>query len=285
MEPVLLFSAILSAVIVSPIQSGGGQVWSQTRASVAVASHIYQSNAAITPFDSTVPTDIGVTWIRVDGGTFRMGNDNGLSPDESPEHDVTLDGFFISSTEITFDQFDRFCEATKRQRPSDYGWGRGSMPAINVNWNDAFEFCQWASLVTGSAIRLPTEAEWEYAARGGRNSHGSHFSGGSDVGAVGWYSENSAKRTHPVAQKQPNELGIFDMTGNVWEWCRDWYGEDFYSVSPKKNPTGPATGEFHVLRGGSWLSNAAYSHISTRSSLRSDYISVSNGFRVIREVR
>lgn len=226
---------------------------------------------------------LGITWIRVEGGTFRMGNDNGLSPDESPEHVVTLDGFSISSTEVTFDQYDRFCEATKRSKPGDNGWGRGGTPVINVNWNDAYEFCLWASRVNGSTIRLPTEAEWEYAARGGKESHGYHFSGDSVIDAVGWYSENSGKRTHTVGGKQPNELGIYDMTGNVWEWCGDWYGDDYYAVSPKKNPGGPATGGYHVLRGGSWLSNPAYSHITTRSSLRSDYVSSNNGFRIVRE--
>ena len=237
------------------------------------------------PADSSVKINLGIRWIPVEGGMFDMGNDNGLSPDESPEHEVTLDSFSISATEITFDQYDRFCEATKRSKPSDNGWGRGSMPVINVNWNDAYEYCQWASDVTQTTIHLPTEAEWEYAARGGTKGHGYTFSGSNDVDAVAWYSENAGKKTHPVAGKLPNELGIFDMTGNVWEWCLDWYSDEYYSVSPRKNPQGPASGQYHVLRGGSWLSNAAYSHISTRSSLRSDYISVSNGFRVVREVK
>ena len=214
-----------------------------------------------------------------------MGNDNGLSPDESPEHVVTLSNFEISATEVTFDQYDRFCEATGRNKPKDKGWGRGTMPVINVNWNDAYEYCRWASQVTGTIIRLPTEAEWEYAARGGNKSQGYTFSGGNDIDAVAWYSENSDQRTHPVATKKPNELGIYDMTGNVWEWCADWYSDEYYSTSPRKNPQGPVSGQYHVLRGGAWLSNAAYSHISTRSSLRSDYISVSNGFRVARDLK
>lgn len=235
--------------------------------------------------DSARSTDLGIRWVFVAGGTFRMGNNNGLSPDESPEHEVTLQSFSISATEVTFDQYDRFCEATKRNKPNDNGWGRGTMPVINVNWNDAFEYCQWASTITGTAIRLPTEAEWEYAARGGIKSRGFTFSGSNDVDAVAWYSENSGKKTHSVGGRHPNELGIYDMTGNVWEWCADWYSDEYYSVSPENNPQGPVSGQYHVLRGGSWLSNAAYCHITTRSALRSDYISVNNGFRVVKVLK
>lgn len=233
--------------------------------------------------DSTKTTDLGIKWILVEGGKFRMGNDNGLAPDESPEHDVILDSFFISATEVTFEQFDRFCEATRRKKPADNGWSRGAMPVINVNLNDAAEYCKWATEGTGMIIRLPTEAEWEFAARGGKKSRGFSFSGGNQVDQAGWYSENSERKTHPVGSKQANELGVYDMTGNVWEWCSDWYSDEYYSQSPTKNPRGPASGQFHVLRGGSWISTEEYCHITTRSSLRSDYVSVNNGFRVVRE--
>jgi formylglycine-generating enzyme len=235
--------------------------------------------------DSTAQAELGITWIFVEGGKFRMGNENGLSPDESPEHEVSLDSFSISATEVTFDQYDRFCKAMNRPKPSDNGWGRGAMPLINVNWNDAFEYCQWASKVTGTAIRLPTEAEWEYAARGGKKSRDFKFSGGNQLGDVGWYSENSDRKSHTVAGKRPNELGVYDMTGNVWEWCADWYSDEYYSISPLKDPQGPISGQYHVLRGGSWISVRAYCHITTRSSLRSDYISVNNGFRVVRDMK
>ena len=247
--------------------------------SVATASTPFKPNA-VPPADT-----LGIHWIFVDGGTFRMGNDNGLSPDESPEHEVTLSSYYISATEVTFGQFDRFCDSTNRVRPRDNGWGRGSRPVVNVDWNDAYDYCLWASKVTGTSIRLPTEAEWEYAARGGTKSRGFTFSGSNDADAVAWYSEDSGGKTHPVAGKQPNELGIYDMTGNVWEWCADWYSEEYYSTSPKKDPPGPQFGQYHVLRGGAWLSKAAYCHLTTRSSLRSDYVSASNGFRVVREVK
>jgi formylglycine-generating enzyme required for sulfatase activity len=251
--------------------------------SVPLSSNQQEPSAGfLSRFDSAKSNDLGIKWVHVEGGRFRMGNDNGLSPDESPEHEVLLDGFFMSATEITFDQYDRFCEATKRSKPSDNGWGRGTMPVINVNWNDAYEFCQWAANVTGSPVKLPTEAEWEFAARGGTKSRKFAFSGGNKIDDVAWFAENSERKSHQVALKAPNELGIYDMTGNVWEWCADWYSEEYYSVSPKKNPQGPQTGTHHVLRGGSWLSTATYGHVTTRSSLRSDYISTGNGFRVCR---
>ncbi len=237
----------------------------------------------VPPADSDTGNALGIQWIDVPGGTFRMGNDNGLSPDESPEHDVTVDRYSISATEITFDQYDRFCVATKRPMPKDNGWGRGPMPVINVSWNDAYEYCVWASKVSGGIVRLPTEAEWEFAARGGTKSLKYSFSGAAHVDDVGWYSENAGARTHPVRGKKPNELGIFDMTGNVWEWCSDWYSDEYYGESPKKNPKGPVTGQYHVLRGGSWMSTEEYCHVTTRSALRSDYVSVNNGFRVVKE--
>ncbi len=242
---------------------------------------IRESAQAAVAQDST----LGIRWIVVAGGNFRMGNDNGLSPDESPEHDVHVDSYFISATEITFAQYDRFCEATNRLKAKDNRWGRDSMPVVNVNWNDAYEYCRWASKLTGSSVRLPTEAEWEFAARGGAKSLHYSFSGGNHAETVGWYAENSGKKAHVVAGKTPNELGIYDMTGNVWEWCADWYGDEYYSVSPKNNPKGPLTGQFHVLRGGSWGSTEEYCHVTTRSYLKSDYISVGNGFRVVKDVR
>ncbi|HEY6952051.1 MAG TPA: SUMF1/EgtB/PvdO family nonheme iron enzyme [Bacteroidota bacterium] len=243
----------------------------------------FSRSAGHNALNTGVDTSLGIKWVHVDGGKLRMGNDNGLAPDESPEHDVVLSSFDIGATEITFDQYDRFCDSTRRQKPKDNGWGRGSQPVINVNWNDAYEFCRWASAMSGTTVRLPTEAEWEYAARGGTKSRGYAFSGGNRVEEVGWDGENSDHKPHAVAGKLPNELGIYDMTGNVWEWCADWYADDYYSVSPARNPKGPASGQYHVLRGGSWTSTEEYCHITTRSALRSDYVSVSNGFRVVRE--
>lgn len=210
----------------------------------------------------------------VEGGNFEMGND-----DFEPVHLVTVNDFFISKYEVTFDEYDRFCEATGRNKSFDYGWGRGNHPVINVTWNDAKAYCKW---VGG---RLPTEAEWEYAAKGGKKSKGYTFSGSDNINDVAWYSDNSNNRTKSVGKKQPNELGIYDMSGNVWEWCNDWYDDSYYSESPSIDPRGPDEGNFRILRGGSWYDpnyacRTAYRYASKPS--KSNNII---GFRVVTEVK
>jgi formylglycine-generating enzyme required for sulfatase activity len=207
--------------------------------------------------------EISIQWIHVEGGTFSMGSDKGS--DEKPIHTVSVNSFYIGATEVTFDQYDMFCKTTGREKPNDEGWGRGKRPVINVSWNDAVAYCQWASEMAGTEIRLPTEAEWEYAARGGSKSRGFDYSGSSNVGEVAWYSGNSGGKTHEAATKQANELGIYDMSGNVWEWCADWYNENYYSQSPTSNPTGPNSGASRVLRGGSWFNGVdLYCRVASR---------------------
>jgi formylglycine-generating enzyme required for sulfatase activity len=186
--------------------------------------------------------------VLVRGGTFQMGSNDGGS-DEKPVHSVTVDDFYISKYEVTFAQYDKFCEATNRKQPDDEGWGHGNRPVINVSWHDAVAYCKWAG------GRLPTEVEWEYAARGGNKSRGYKYAGSNDIDKVAWQSGDdwgSLGSTKPVGQKQPNELGLYDMSGNVWEWCSDWYGENYYKQSPSSNPKGPSSGKYRVLRGGSW---------------------------------
>ena len=185
--------------------------------------------------------------VTIKGGTFRMGSNSG-DLHEKPAHTITVSDFNISKMEVTFEQYDTFCDATGRKRPDDEG-SRRDRP-VNVTWHDAVAFCEWMSQQTGKKVRLPTEAEWEYAARGGNKSKGYTYSGSNNLDAVGWYYDNSSYEPRPVGQKQPNELGLYDMSGNVWEWCADWYDEDYYSRSPQTDPKGPDSGTYRILRGG-----------------------------------
>ena len=151
-------------------------------------------------------------------------------------------------------------------------------PVERVSWEDANAFCMELNLMTGMNFRLPTEAEWEYAARGGNKSRGCKFAGSHSVAKVAWYTDNSSSSTHPVGNKLPNELGLYDMSGNVYEWCSDWYGD--YSSSSQTNPTGPTTGSYRVLRGGCWRSGAQYCRVAIRGYYYPDYRFNCYGFRL-----
>jgi formylglycine-generating enzyme required for sulfatase activity len=183
-------------------------------------------------------------WVAIPAGTFTMGSPSYETDRESregPQHPVSLSGFKMSKYEVTFAQYDAFCDATGRQKPSDEGWGRGNRPVINVDWNDATAFAQWMG------CRLPTEAEWEYACRAGTTTP---FNTGSSLNSSQANFNSNVGQTKPVGSYAPNAWGLHDMHGNVWEWCSDWYGD--YSSSPQTNPKGPSSGSYRVLRGGSW---------------------------------
>ena len=155
-----------------------------------------------------------------------------------------------------------------------YFTGNNQRPVERVSWYDCQEFIKKLNQLTGKKFRLPTEAEWEYAARGGKYSRGYKYSGRNDVDEVAWYKSNSSETTHPVATKEANELGLYDMNGNVWEWCKDWYGD--YQSNSQTNPTGPSEGEKRVLRGGSWYNrywfvSVSYRNGSTPESRYDDY--------------
>jgi formylglycine-generating enzyme required for sulfatase activity len=155
-------------------------------------------------------------------------------------------------------------------------------PVTHVSYNDAVSFCVWLNQQTGKNYRLPTEAEWEYAAKGGKRGSGFMFSGGPDPMAVGWLSQNSGHETHPVGQKPPNRLGLCDMTGNVWEWCGDWFGR--YDEGQAVDPEGPATGAYRVVRGGSWYNDPQSSRVSSRNHLKPSGRSANIGFRVVSDL-
>ena len=198
---------------------------------------------------------VSFNMIKVSGGTFLMGK-SADGNDVTPVHNVTLSDYYIGETEVTQELW----QAVMGSNPS-YFYGN-KMPVQQVNWNDCQTFIQKLNQLTGKKFRLPTEAEWEFAAKGGTKSKDYTYSGSDAIDDVAWYGDVTG-RTHEVATKAPNELGIYDMSGNVWEWCRDWY--DSYSSSPQTNPTGPSSGSFRVYRGGCWYGNASYCRTAFRS--------------------
>jgi formylglycine-generating enzyme required for sulfatase activity len=218
--------------------------------------------------------------IKVEGGTFMMGatSEQGkdASKDEKPAHSVTLSDYYIGETEVTQELW----EAVMGSTPSSYS-GYPQRPVERVSWNDCQEFITKLNQLTGKNFRLPTEAEWEYAARGGNKSKGYKYSGGNTIGNVAWCTDNSGSRTHNVKTKQANELGIYDMSGNVCEWCQDWYGKNYYQNSLQTNPTGPTSGSSRVLRGGSWGYDARYCRVSYRGYYYPDYRDFNRGLRLV----
>ena len=224
------------------------------------------------PADPTLDITVnGVTFtmVRVEGGTFTMGatdDEEGAFDWEKPAHQVTLSDYYIGQTEVT----QALWKAVMGYSPTSDGdqwepkYGLGdNYPAYYISYNAVLSFISKLNNLTGRTFRMPTEAEWEYAARGGNKSKGYLYSGGNTLDNVGWYEENSGEKIHPVAQKSANELGLYDMSGNVWEWCSDWY--DDYSSSPQTNPTGPSTGFYRVLRGGgSWNDNTTMCRVAVR---------------------
>lgn len=205
--------------------------------------------------------------VLVEGGNFYMGatSDQGTSgdSDEKPAHRVTLSSYYICSTEVT----QALWLEVMGVNPS-YFIG-DNLPVEMVSWNDVQSFITAINEMTGKQFRLPTEAEWEYAARGGNKSMGYMYSGSNNINEVAWYGSgstgNASGKTHPVATMNPNELGLFDMSGNVWEWCQDWYGS--YS-GVEINPTGPETGSARVLRSGSWYLEVPIGPLSCRCANR-----------------
>ena len=211
--------------------------------------------------------------VFVQGGTFTMGctSEQGSDcfEDEKLAHQVTLSDFYIGKYEVTQAQW----RAVMGTNPS-YFTG-DNLPVEQVSWNDVQEFITKLNSLTGKRYRLPTEAEWEFAARGGNNSRGYKYSGSNTVGDVAWYNSN---RTHPVGTKAANELGIYDMSGNVLEWCSDWFGS--YSSNAQTNPTGPSSGSDRVLRGGSWYHDAIYARVSFRGYWNPGTRNFGLGFRL-----
>jgi formylglycine-generating enzyme required for sulfatase activity len=188
----------------------------------------------------------------VEGGSFMMGYE-GAGEDALPMHPVTLGSFFLGTLEVSVAEYLTFCSESGYAVPETNIELQNDHPITFVNWYDASAYVKWLADKTGLPYRLPTEAEWEFAAKGGNQTRGLAYSGSANLNDVGWYNQNSVGSMHHVVGKlKPNELGLYDMTGNVWEWCHDWYNSKFYSVSPTKDPNGPSVGKVKVGRGGSW---------------------------------
>lgn len=213
--------------------------------------------------------------VWVTGGRFVMGDDGGEA-DEKPAHEVVVDGFAISKYPVTQRQW----TVIMGSNPSEFT-GCDQCPIDRVSWDDAQKFIAILNKLTGKYYSLPTEAEWEYAAKGGLEGKGFRYSGSDDIDQVGWYTGNSNRRPHVVGEKAPNELGLYDMTGNMWEWCQDWYAKFYYELNEKYSPTGPSSGAGRVRRGGSWFTQAINCRVTTRNNVQQDYKDDSGTFRLV----
>ena len=261
---------------------------------------VYKGEIPQSTIETIVVNGVEFNMVKIEGGTFHMGAtseqggyddekpvhrvtlsdyyiratlEQGGYDDEKPVHSVTLSDYYIGETEVTQELW----EAVMGSNPSEFK-GDNQRPVEYVSWYDCQEFIKKLNQLTGKKFRLPTEAEWEYAARGGKYSRGYKYSGSNDVDEVAWYESNSGETTHPVATKEANELGLYDMNGNVWEWCKDWYG--YYQSNSQTNPTGPSEGERRVLRGGSWFLSSVFVRVSNRDCNTPDYRSINNGLRL-----
>lgn len=244
--------------------------------------------------------------VKVEGGTFMMGSkdDNKIAEnDEQKQHEVTVNTFEINKLEVSVWEWKDYCKKTKKALPQKPVWGwNDNYPVTNVTWFDAVNYCNWLSKqdgfkpaykvigpnvacdFTANGYRLPTEAEWEYAAKGGTKTKNTLLAGSSITEDIAWFVKNSGRRPHAVGTKLPNELGIHDMSGNVWEWCWDWYNQEYYKIEDGKNPKGPIRGEKKTVRGGSWDSQENYLRTANRISTSPDKTNEFYGFRLARTV-
>lgn len=255
----------------------------------------------------TAPDD----FVFVKGGCYEMGDTFGDGGrEEKPVHEVCIDDFYIGKYEVTVGEFRDFVKKTGYKTDAENGdgcyyytaylsweksssryWDRigfsqtDSNPVGCVSWNDANEYVSWKSKATGDRYRLPTEAEWEYAARsGGKKEKWSGTSSESSLGDYAWYEGISGGKTHPVGQKRPNGLGLYDMSGNVLEWVSDRYDERYYYDSSRDNPQGPSSGQLRVLRGGSWYFNPMHARTSNRQLIDPAISYTYFGFRFVKTI-
>ncbi len=243
-----------------------------------------------------------IKMVLLNGGTFEMGSNNEAYPDENPRHRVHVDAFYIAQYEITYEDYQAFCKTAGFSDP----YGTPGFPASNITWERAVMMCNWLSKRDGydkaytikhddksgvfevqcnfksNGYRLPTEAEWEYAARGGERSKSYVFCGSNMPYSVAWFSENYKGEEHKSGELLPNEAGLYDMCGNVAEWCWDYYSENYYTKAASTNPSGPDAGENRVLRGGTRRDKMKYIAFTRRSFLNQKMKNIYSGFRPVR---
>ena len=266
-------------VTISEGQTAGisGSLTSSTSSSSANTLSSSGSSLSGNALTISVKNGISIEMVKVEAGSFDMGATPEMKKPydwEKPVHRVTLtNNYYIGKYEVT----QALWKIVMGSNPSNFKGD--NLPVENVSWNNCQKFISKLNKLTGKSFRLPTEAEWEFAARGGNKSRGYLYGGSNAIGDVAWYEGNSSFMTHAVGTKQPNELGIYDMTGNVWEWCQDWY--DSYSSSPQTNPTGAVSGSYRVDRGGSWNCLARSCRASCRDRCTPDYRNNSCGLRLV----
>jgi formylglycine-generating enzyme required for sulfatase activity len=268
----------------------------------AVASGSGKLTEAAPPVErlpqTVITNSIGMKLVLIRAGEFMMGSpdsDKDVANDEKPQHRVRITKpFYLGACEVTVGHFRQFVEETGRKTedtPTSAGpvsWKKPGWqqtdehPVVWVNWHEAVAFCDWLGRKEGRTYRLPTEAEWEYACRA---RSATRYTFGDDIGKLGeyaWFSPNSRGSPQPVGQKKANAWGLFDMHGNVWEWCADWYGKEYYATSPLDDPTGPPSGDLHVLRGNSWNYVPGLTRSAARGRSRPDHHNGISGFRLAR---
>lgn len=248
-----------------------------------------------------------IDMVRIEGGTYMMGSkdeDRIAESDEQKQHEVKVSTFEMNRLEITVWEWKEYIKKTKQKMPLKPVWGfNDNAPITNITWFDAIKYCNWLSKqdglkpcytyagpnvvcdFTANGYRLPTEAEWEFAAKGGNKTKGYVLSGGNNSEEVAWWVKNSDRKPHAVGTKLPNELGIHDLSGNVWEWCWDWYNKDYYKIEDGNNPKGPIRGEKKSVRGGSWDSQESYLRVANRISTKPELTNEFYGFRLVRSVK
>lgn len=215
-------------------------------------------------------------FVYVDGGTFLMGSPDSLGDTDAVQHSVYVSTFYMQPTEVTQELFELVMDINPSENKA---WK--DMPVTNVSWEDCQSFTKKINEITGKEYRLPTEAEWEFAARGGAKSQGYLYAGSNNLVEVGWFKDNSGEAIHIVAEKRFNELGLYDMSGNVWEWCSDWYGPYRLDAKGSDNPKGPDNGQRRVMRGGCWNNNVYGCRTAHRVRRDPDSRHGSYGFRLV----